>query len=267
MVETFFTEFIRLPQTKAEISKAMGPYLALGLNSTIGSVDGIHFTWGMCPKADALRFTGKDKVPTVAYNVICTHDGRVISVAGGAAGRMNDKFLARVDQAIEELRVHELYRGIVTEVFTSSGGIKLRRGVCLAADGGYHRWPIFLMVPGIATSDEELRCVKNISHRRALTCVVCRCFVRMKKLLESIRKDVECLFGRVKKREGILATAMRYHELEKIDNVVKTCLILHNMNHDYDHRHLWAAGVEWGHPDGDPDSPDTDWGLPVVNKS
>lgn len=53
--------------------------------------------------------------------------------------------------------------------------------------------------------------------------------LQFSKQLESIRKDVECTFGILKKRFNILKNTMNYHSKEKIDNIVFTCSILHNM--------------------------------------
>ncbi len=49
------------------------------------------------------------------------------------------------------------------------------------------------------------------------------------KLCESTRKDVECVFGILKKRFRILTRPFLEFEPAKIDRTVRTCAILHNM--------------------------------------
>ncbi len=48
-------------------------------------------------------------------------------------------------------------------------------------------------------------------------------------LCESVRNDVECLFGILKKRFRCLGAASLAHFTTNIDNMVKICNILHNM--------------------------------------
>ena len=50
------------------------------------------------------------------------------------------------------------------------------------------------------------------------------------KLCESTRKDVECVFGILKKRFRILATPFLESETQAIDTTFKVCAILHNMS-------------------------------------
>ncbi|CAN0270408.1 unnamed protein product, partial [Pylaiella littoralis] len=49
------------------------------------------------------------------------------------------------------------------------------------------------------------------------------------KMLESVRKDVECFFGILKGRFRILKLRLAYHCREDIDNIFFTCFVLHNM--------------------------------------
>lgn len=52
--------------------------------------------------------------------------------------------------------------------------------------------------------------------------------------LESIRKDVECTFGILKRRFRFLASSIQLHDIDCINAAVFTCFILHNMllSHD-----------------------------------
>ena len=52
--------------------------------------------------------------------------------------------------------------------------------------------------------------------------------------MESMRKDVECVFRGLKKRFLLLKHPIWLHELEQIQNAFVTCCVLHNLLLDYD---------------------------------
>ena len=71
------------------------------------------------------------------------------------------------------------------------------------------------------------------------------------KRLESVRKDVECCFGRLKGRFRILKLPCRFQSKERVDNCWFAACTLHNMvlTHDgLDSR--WEAGVHYDKEDG-----------------
>ena len=47
--------------------------------------------------------------------------------------------------------------------------------------------------------------------------------------MESVRKDVECAFGILKKRWRVLKLPMRVRRKYNAENIFTTCCILHNM--------------------------------------
>ena len=64
------------------------------------------------------------------------------------------------------------------------------------------------------------------------------------KRLESVRKDVECFFGRLKRRFGLLRDSIENQSQSAIDNAFFSCCVLHNMLHEYDHRDEWAVELD-----------------------
>ena len=75
--------------------------------------------------------------------------------------------------------------------------------------------------------------------------------------LESIRKDIERIFGRLKLRFRILYNTIELHDFDQIEDVFKTCCVLHNMILVYDGNHRlkgWES-VKWQpvNPDNDSD--------------
>ena len=84
------------------------------------------------------------------------------------------------------------------------------------------------------------------------------------KWLESVRKDVECFFGRVKGRFRILKLPLAFRYKSDIDNIWFTCCILHNLLHEYDGLDMLEEDVHWAGEDGLHDAwiadPETDVG-------
>jgi hypothetical protein len=111
-------------------------------------------------------------------------------------------------------------------VLTSQGGIeKVHRGAFLICDGGYHLWRIFQAPIKCAWTDEE--CLWS-----------CR--------LESIRKDVECTFGIMKKRFQILTHSVLYDNRVKVDHTFISCCIHHNVLVEHDGMdRSWLDETNW----------------------
>ena len=47
--------------------------------------------------------------------------------------------------------------------------------------------------------------------------------------LESVRKDVECVFGILKSRWGCLDRGFKYRQIKVCGDIFRTCAVLHNM--------------------------------------
>ena len=63
-------------------------------------------------------------------------------------------------------------------------------------------------------------------------------------MLESVRKDVECYFGRLKRRFALLRDAVEYQSQNVIDNAFYSCCVLHNMLHQWDGMNKWAVVLD-----------------------
>ena len=67
----------------------------------------------------------------------------------------------------------------------------------------------------------------------------------LSRTLESVRKDVECLFGILKGRFRILKLRLGYRSKEVIANIFSTCCILHVMFHTFDGMDVYEEDVDW----------------------
>ena len=87
--------------------------------------------------------------------------------------------------------------------------------------------------------------------------------------MESVRKDIECIFGVIKGRFRVLKLPILFHKKIEIDNLFFTCVGLHNMLHIWDGRDQWESGVEWGKEDGKFNDKDAGqfWDKPRVRRA
>lgn len=63
------------------------------------------------------------------------------------------------------------------------------------------------------------------------------------KRLASVRKDVECTFGILKGRFRILKTPCLFHDKANVDNMFRTCCMLHNILLEDDCIHAGMVGA------------------------
>jgi Plant transposon protein len=70
-----FKDVIRLPREGVELEKVMNVYRKMGFPGAVGSVDATHIRWHMCPVEFVHAATGKEKYPSVAFQVCIKSDG------------------------------------------------------------------------------------------------------------------------------------------------------------------------------------------------
>ena len=207
-VETTFQFEIREPIGE-EINVVMKEFADVGIPGAVGSADCAHVRWDKCPAKFYSYFKGKEPYASIAYEVTVTHKKRIIAVSSGHYGSMNDKTIVRFDDFICRIKDKRLYDDIEFELYSAEGGVVKEKGLYLIVDGGYHKWRV-LQCPYKHAADGSAD--KNWSER-----------------FESVRKDVECTFGILKKRFANLKNAMQFQKKHQIDAIFKACCILHNM--------------------------------------
>ena len=115
----------------------------------------------------------------------------------------------------------------------ADGTQSITRGPYLITDNGYAKWRIMQCPIKFCTNERELRWASR---------------------LESVRKDVECYFGRLKARFRILQSNILFHHQYKVDNVFVASSILHNMNLEHDGLDVaWKTQANWETPEDEDD--------------
>ena len=64
---------IHLPKTHHEFRHVLGQYEIVGLPGCLGSIDCVHLIWNNCPAGIVSQCKGKEKVPTLAFQVVVSH--------------------------------------------------------------------------------------------------------------------------------------------------------------------------------------------------
>jgi hypothetical protein len=203
------------------------------------STDGVHIGWHNCPAQWRSFFAGKEKVPTIAYNVTANHRRFIHGVTAGHPGTRNDKTISWFDKLIQDVRTDPFYKNLQFRLMDKDGQLNVHVGGWVLCDGGYHRW-------------REMQCPLKPTELSDLD------ELAWSKRAESVRKDIECTFGILKGRFRILKLPVYYHSnsknavhgKRKVDNVFFTCCMLHNMLLQWDGLMDWEADVDWSRADG-----------------
>ena len=75
----------------------------LGLPGCLGSIDCVHLVWNNCPVGITSQCKGKEKCPTVAFQVVVTHTRKIISKSQAFYGTVNDKTICHYDPVVKKL--------------------------------------------------------------------------------------------------------------------------------------------------------------------
>ena len=133
----------------------------------------------------------------------------MLGVAPVQFGARNDQHIVRLDPTVKKLR-KEWYNEVEWSYFDIEGNVLWSKGVYLICDGGYLRWRT-LICPYQFSREGTKKGYYSAN-------------------LESVRKDVECTFGILKKRWRILEYGIiHYRSSDRCEKVFVVCCILHNI--------------------------------------
>ena len=126
----------------------------------------------------------------MVFEVVVSHTKKILSVSGVQYGTDNDKTISRSDAAILRIRKDgDILKESSFMHYLADGSEVEEKGYYYIVDGGYNIW-IELIAP---FKHEPESCIAHIWSKQ----------------VESVRKDVECVFGILKKRFLILKHPMR----------------------------------------------------------
>jgi hypothetical protein len=218
-------------------------------------MDVVHIAWCMCPASLSNLCTGKEGYPTLAYNVVVNHEGRAEEAQKSSFGSFNDKTIVHFDDFIADLRTDPFFTDFQFKVLTGSrpDDFEMLSGAYVIVDGGYHQWEATQAASRLCTDPG---------------------YAEWRKRMESVRKDVECFFGRLKARFRVLKMPISFHKKKDVDNTFLTCVALHNIIHDWDKEMgnitSWEIDPSWDNGALDEEGADSDarfWARPRLRRA
>jgi hypothetical protein len=220
---SLFDEYVNLPTGFEEVQHIEDYYKRLGVPGCTGSVDCVHWGWDMCPAGLQSDCKGKEGFPTVVFQVIVSHTRKILAVSNVFYGTWNDITITHLDKNVEKIQTGELsnYKWSREQ---EDGTVAEETGLFLICDGGYPKRP--LLICPFKDQQEGSDMYTWSKH------------------IESLRKDVECTFGILKKRFMILKHACRLHNIEDMERIFRTCCVLHNILLARDGRDNWERLLE-----------------------
>lgn len=196
----FGPEYLRAP-TAEDTKRILAENAARGWPGCMGSIDCWLWKWKNCPSAWAGQYTGSKGTGCTA-EMCCSADLWIWHLFCGNPGSLND--LNILDRSP---LLHDIYAGKTPAVHYKIGDNEYTNPYWLA-DGIYPKMPLF--VQGFSVPNDEID--KNFTMWQA-----------------SARKDIERAFGVLQARWRIMALPAKSWDRFFLDDVVKCCVILHNM--------------------------------------
>ena len=222
-------DYVYMPKNITELNRVSSCYGVAGLPGCIGSIDVVHVKWANCPAGDFNRAKGKETFPSLGFQCITDFNRRVLSIYGPHFGSRNDMDIVKTDEYVNEVRSKRLFRDAQWSYYNRNGHVRRANGMYLICDNGYLRWPTTICpFTRRSNSSPEGYFSTNI---------------------ESVRKDVECTFGIIKKRWRILNNGFYQRDIVKCDKIFVTCCCLNNFMLDLMERNNTRVGR--GAPMGD----------------
>ena len=135
--------------------------------------------------------------------------------------RWNDKTLVLYDHFLNEVndcKILDDYEFTLLE-YTADGNTvsKTYKGVQFIVDNGYISWSYTIPLVKDAVTYRE---------------------IRFSEWLESVCKDIECIFGILKKSSALLSYGMRTHDISKCDKLWTTCCAIRTILLQIDGLHM-----------------------------
>lgn len=118
-----------------------------------------------------------------------------------------------------------MHPDVTYTLYTADGQEQVHKGLYAIVDGGYPKWYVLISPMKHTTEPDALLWTER---------------------LESVRKNVECCFGILKRRFKILGVPFHCRSPDFIDSVFRACCALHNMLLRHDKLHtIGRLPTDW----------------------
>ena len=228
--------WIKYPLTFEELEDTLQAYALVGLTGCVSSTDCTHVHWDRVPFGFAPNYVGKEKYPTLSFEVSCDRNKKILHVTIGHPGARNDISISKTDEYIQALCFGDLYRGITFTLLGPDGEEVVVDRPYSVVDNGYPK------VRGLQCPIKACTTLQEVAYSERA---------------ESVRKDIEGCFGVLKGRWRMLRSRILFQSHEKVEVCFNSCCILHNMNlQDDGLDQVWTSDRTWEIPEEDEDDND-----------
>uniref|UniRef100_A0A0D3DGF9 DDE Tnp4 domain-containing protein n=1 Tax=Brassica oleracea var. oleracea TaxID=109376 RepID=A0A0D3DGF9_BRAOL len=197
----FGDEYLRQP-TQEDLQRLFYIREQRGFPGMIGSIDCMHWEWKNCPTAWKRMYSRGTEKPTIVLEVVASSDLWIWHAFFGATGTVNDLNILDRSPVFDDI-----INGIAPEVNFYVNGNPYHLAYYLT-DGIYPKWATFI---------QSIRLPQSEKHSL------------FAKTQEAVRKDVERAFGVLQSRFVVVKNSSKLWDKDKIANIMKACIILHNM--------------------------------------
>jgi len=201
VVDIFEDEYLRSPN-EVDTARLLALGEQKGFPGMLGSIDCMLWAWKNCPVALQGQYKGHVEKPTIILEAVASNDLWIWHAFFGMPGSHNDINVLHRSHLFAKLA-----EGTAPEVNYTINGHDYTMGYYLA-DGIYPSWATF---------------VKSISQPMGNKKKY------FAKAQEAARKDVERAFGVLQSRFAIVRGPSRVWDTETLGNIMKACVIMHNM--------------------------------------
>ena len=160
-----------------ELQEVMERYRDVGLPGAMGSVDVVHCKWSKWPASDFNHAKGKEGYPTLAFQCISDYNHQINLIFGPR--KRNDKHIVKLVPNVKKNR-RGWYKDTKWCYYCCDDTGATDVGAYLISNNGYLHWPITTC---------------PFMHVNKATCEE-----YFSSSLESVHKDVKCVFGILEKR-------------------------------------------------------------------
>jgi hypothetical protein len=210
MKNVWYPRHVRLP-TSVELQLWSKTYARAGLPGVIASVDGVHVPLSQCPENMKLLCSSRYGYHTLAYLVVGDTMGRIWHVSGGYPGSYNDPAMLQEDPVLQAILNGLLVSDHVWELLDEDGNSRWMKGALILSDNGFSNFA------------RVLKPIKITPSRKATA---------WSEWIESMRKDIERIFGQLKRHCDMLKDGYRFKSFTTNDNIFYTICALHNLVRD-----------------------------------
>ncbi|XP_023644414.1 putative nuclease HARBI1 [Capsella rubella] len=210
IIQLFGDEYLRRP-TEEDLQRLLQQNEQRGFPGMIGSIDCMHWGWKNCPTAWKGMYSRSTGKPTIVLEAVASYDLWIWHAFFGAPGTMNDLNILDRSNVFDYI-----INGQAPEVNFFVNGNQHNLAYYLT-DGIYPKWATFI---------QSIRLPQGMKNSL------------FSKKQEAVRKDVERAFGVLQARFAVIKNPSSLWDKNKMANVMKACIILHNMIVE-DERHTY----------------------------